>query len=107
MLFARSRELLDALADHEAALRAFLDDVPAAAVGGQQHQRWRPRVVGNVAHREHAAVAVSDHAGASKPRAASQRAATRLSSIPSEAVWNAPPSATRLPRVLRMSCRAG
>jgi len=27
----------------------------------EQHQRWRLRVIGDVAHREHAAVAVADH----------------------------------------------
>jgi len=53
-------DFLDAVLRHEAGLAGALHDVPAAQMRREQHQRRRLRMIGDVAHREHAAVAVTD-----------------------------------------------
>jgi len=53
-------EFLDAILRHQAGLAGSLHDVLAAQMRREQHQRRRPRMIGDVTHREHAAVAVAD-----------------------------------------------
>ena len=73
---------------------AAADPGAAAAPRRKQHQRRRPRMIDDVPHAEHAAVAVADHDRVPEIRAPrATRAAMRLSAIASRVDWKAPPSA--------------
>ncbi len=54
-------DLLQAITRHQPGAAGALYDIAAAAVGREQDERGRARMIGDVTHREHSAVAVSDH----------------------------------------------
>src|SRR5436190_11184021 len=54
-------ELRESIAGEQAGFACERHHVLAAAVRREQHQRRRVRMIGDVLHREHAAIAVADH----------------------------------------------